>query len=94
MQVSFSNLAKIEKKGTINKMNINKFKRLLAERGFSYSRRGKGSHEIWVNENGESFSFVPINPKRSLYRNCMELPKKLLSLLNRVFIFGNNLSLI
>lgn len=36
-------------------MNINKFKRLLAERGFSYSRRGKGSHEIWVNENGESF---------------------------------------
>ena len=29
-------------------MNINKFKRLLVERGFSYSRRGKGSHEILV----------------------------------------------
>lgn len=58
MQVLFSNLAKNKKKkGTINKMNINKFKRLLVERGFSYSRRGKGSHEIWVNENGESFSF-------------------------------------
>ena len=57
MQVLFSNLAKIRKERNNNKMNINKFKRLLAERGFSYSRRGKGSHEIWVNENGESFSF-------------------------------------
>ena len=56
MQDLFSNLAKIRKERN-NKMNINKFKRLLAERGFSYSRRGKGSHEIWVNENGESFSF-------------------------------------
>lgn len=57
MQVLFSYLAKIRKERNNNKMNINKFKRLLAERGFSYSRRGKGSHEIWVNENGESFSF-------------------------------------
>lgn len=57
MQVLFSNLAKIRKERNNKQMNINKFKRLLAERGFSYSRRGKGSHEIWVNENGESFSF-------------------------------------
>lgn len=57
MQILFSNLAKNKKKEQQTKMNINKFKRLLAERGFSYSRRGKGSHEIWVNENGESFSF-------------------------------------
>lgn len=60
MQVLLSKLAKInirKRKEQQNKMNVNKFRRLLAERGFSYSRRGKGSHEIWATEDGKSFSF-------------------------------------
>ena len=36
-------------------MDIRKFKKLLKSCGFSFARRGKGDHEIWQNQNGETF---------------------------------------
>ena len=40
-----------------NNMSVNKFKKLLKSKGFSYLRQGKGSHEVWINAEGKTFSF-------------------------------------
>ena len=44
-------------------MDIRRFKKLLKSYGFSFSRRGKGDHEIWQNQKGETFT-VPVAQKR------------------------------
>ena len=38
-------------------MNISEFKILLKSCGFTYCRRAKGSHVVWINSTGETFSF-------------------------------------
>ena len=46
----------------LTKMDNRKFKKLLKSCGFSFSRNGNGSHEIWQNQNGETFA-VPTGAK-------------------------------
>ncbi len=38
-------------------MNIRKFTAMLEDNGFIFLRRGNGSHQIWINSDGEIFSF-------------------------------------
>lgn len=38
-------------------MSISEFKILLKSCGFTYCRRAKGSHVVWINSTGETFSF-------------------------------------
>ena len=43
-------------------MDNRKFKKLLKSYGFTFLRKGKGDHEIWQNQNGETFA-VPVAQK-------------------------------
>ncbi len=38
-------------------MDIRKFLALLEDNGFSFLRGGNGSHQIWINDKGDIFSF-------------------------------------
>ena len=42
-----------------------KLKKLLTKLGYEYSRPGKGSHEIWQNENGQHFP-VPVHQGKDM----------------------------
>ena len=49
-------------------MNIRDFLILLNENGFTFLRKGNGSHHIYVNSNGNVFSF-PYN--KTVYKGIV-----------------------
>lgn len=43
-------------------MDIRKFLELLTDNGFTFLRNGNGSHQIWINANGNVFRSLMASP--------------------------------